>query len=269
MNTKQPDSLQSPAELRQMFSKNLKTLTSKCASISQLSRDLNINRTQFNRYLAGESFPRPDILHKICSYFNVDARILLTPLSALSQNRADFLVHDEMREFFSGMGYLPEDYFPSGLYRFTRHSFSAQDQFITGIVSIYRKDEHTFMKGYEARNAMRQQGLRPCRLTREYKGFFYAQEGGIAGLSSRRNSLTSTFNFLTPVPSFESNFWLGYSARGAIESPVSTRTTRVVMEHLGKKTAEILTAARTSGLCEEQDLHPYHRRLLRLHQPFS
>ena len=90
MNTKQPDSLQSPAELRQMFSKNLKTLTSKCASISQLSRDLNINRTQFNRYLAGESFPRPDILHKICSYFNVDARILLTPLSALSQNGADF-----------------------------------------------------------------------------------------------------------------------------------------------------------------------------------
>ena len=41
------------------------------------------------------------------------------------------------------------------------------------------------------------------------------------------------------------------------------------MEHLGKKTAEILTAARTSGLCEEQDLHPYNRRLLRLHQPFS
>ncbi|MGC6527098.1 MAG: hypothetical protein ACON45_03395 [Paracoccaceae bacterium] len=95
------------------------------------------------------------------------------------------------------------------------------------------------------------------------------RRGGIAGLSSRRNSLTSTFNFLTPVPSFESNFWLGYSARGAIESPVSTRTTRVVMEHLGKKTAEILTAARTSGLCEEQDLRPYHRRLLRLDQPFS
>ena len=201
MNSKQPDSLQSPAELRQMFTKNLKTLTSKCASISQLSRDLNINRTQFNRYLAGESFPRPDILHKICSYFNVDARILLTPLSALSQNRADFLVHDEMREFFSGMGYLPEDYFPSGLYRFTRHSFSDQDQFITGIVSIYRKDEHTFMKGYEARNAMRRQGLRPCRLTREYKSFFMRRRGGSRAYlrAEIRSPAHLTFSHLFPV----------------------------------------------------------------------
>ena len=269
MNQRRPDSTRSPAELREMFSINLKTLTAQCSSISQLSRDLNINRTQFNRYLAGESFPRPDILHKICTYFNVDARILLAPLSALQNEQSSFLAHDEMRDFFWGSGNLSEDYFPSGYYRFSRRSFSDDDYFVTGLILIYRKDRRTFMKGYEAKNAIEQQGLAATRLTREYKGFFYPQEGGVAGLSSRRSSLTSTFNFLAPVPTFESNFWLGYSARAVVESPVATRATRMVMEHLDQKTGEILRTARASGLCQEHELVPYHRRLLRLDQPFS
>ena len=66
----------SPAELRSMLGANLRRLTRGAVSISALCRDLGINRTQFNRYLAGESFPRPDVLHRICSFFDVDARIL-------------------------------------------------------------------------------------------------------------------------------------------------------------------------------------------------
>ena len=64
-----------------MFGANLRQLARDSASISALCRDLQINRTQFNRYLAGESFPRPDVLHRICSFFGVDARILLEPVS--------------------------------------------------------------------------------------------------------------------------------------------------------------------------------------------
>ena len=67
----------SPAELRSMLGANLRQLSNQAASISALCRELGINRTQYNRYLAGESFPRPDVLHRICSYFEVDARILL------------------------------------------------------------------------------------------------------------------------------------------------------------------------------------------------
>ncbi|MEP2204195.1 MAG: helix-turn-helix transcriptional regulator, partial [Tateyamaria sp.] len=49
----------SPSELRSMFGANLRQLAAEYTSISDLARQLGINRTQFNRYLSGESFPRP------------------------------------------------------------------------------------------------------------------------------------------------------------------------------------------------------------------
>ena len=52
-----------------MFGRNLRLLGQPYASVSALCRELGINRTQFNRYLSGESFPRPDILQRICAYF--------------------------------------------------------------------------------------------------------------------------------------------------------------------------------------------------------
>lgn len=90
-----------PAKLRGMFGRNLQILSAPYPSISALCRELEINRTQFNRYLAGESFPRPDILHRICNFFDVDARILLEPVEALTTTASDLLNHPEL-EGFSG-----------------------------------------------------------------------------------------------------------------------------------------------------------------------
>jgi hypothetical protein len=72
------------AQLRAIFGANLRTLSASATSIAGLCRDLGINRTQFNRYLVGEAFPRPDVLDQICRFFGVDARILLEPLEVLS-----------------------------------------------------------------------------------------------------------------------------------------------------------------------------------------
>ena len=60
-----------------MFGANLRQLAADYPSISDLARQLGINRTQFNRYLSGESFPRPDVLARICRFFEIDARVLL------------------------------------------------------------------------------------------------------------------------------------------------------------------------------------------------
>lgn len=82
---------ESPAELRAMFGRNLRLLCQPYASVSALCRELGINRTQFNRYLSGESFPRPDILQRICAYFKVDARFLLQPLHELQNSNTDVI----------------------------------------------------------------------------------------------------------------------------------------------------------------------------------
>lgn len=68
-----------------MFGANLRQLAKRYRSISALCRQLGVNRTQFNRYLSGESVPRPDVLDRICRFFDVDARILLKPLDEIEK----------------------------------------------------------------------------------------------------------------------------------------------------------------------------------------
>lgn len=259
----------SPAELRNTLGANLRALAKSTASISALCRDLGINRTQFNRYLAGESFPRPDVLFRICQYFDVDARIILEPLSKIGSNANSLLSHPEIDGFLSGgVTHLHETIFPAGFYRFVRRSFLDETQFVQGLVYVYRKDGATFLRGFEARAAMAQQGLPAGPKHREFKGLVMAQEGGVAALVSRRNSLTTSFNFLAQVPSFENNYWVGYTVRTVRESTTGARAARLVYEYLGRDGAKARRAARQSGFCSANDLLPYEQSQLRIGQPF-
>ncbi|MEM7224584.1 MAG: helix-turn-helix transcriptional regulator [Pseudomonadota bacterium] len=54
------------------FPENLRFLCSYKTSISQVCRDLAVNRSQFNRYLSGASAPRPGLMRKICDYFGIE-----------------------------------------------------------------------------------------------------------------------------------------------------------------------------------------------------
>ena len=97
-----------------MFGANLRTLGAKYASVSDLARQLGINRTQFNRYLSGESFPRPDVLDRICVFFGVDARVLLEPIDQIGGGD-DPIENPFLRDFVgSGVKSIPEEMFPSG-----------------------------------------------------------------------------------------------------------------------------------------------------------
>lgn len=96
-----------PEELRTMLGANLRQLVGGYPSVSEVCRRLGINRTQFNRYLSGESFPRPDVLDRICRFFGVDARILLTPLPEIREAESAPLPQF-LLEFF-GSDRLPAD----------------------------------------------------------------------------------------------------------------------------------------------------------------
>lgn len=258
-----------PTELRNMFGANLRQLTQEAPSISALCRDLGINRTQFNRYLSGESFPRPDILYKICGYFNVDARILLEPIDKLGTTGDDLLKHPQISEFIGTRQTKIEEHdLPSGIYRFSRRSFINDELFVRGVSLVYRENDFTFVRGYEAPQTMRQQGLAQDAKTREYRGFFMMQEGGLVALVARRGSMSCSFNYISHVPSFENNFWCGYTTRTANESLTESRSERMVYEYLGQKRSEIMRAARSIGFCKEEDIDPYHLRLLRTSEAF-
>lgn len=258
----------SPSELRSMFGQNLTQLARGYPSISELSRQLGINRTQFNRYLSGESFPRPDILERICHFFGVDARILLEPVCNLSKS-FDPLGSDVLKDFLApGVNDIPNSAFPSGFYRFSRRSFINGDQFVSGLVRVSREDGATFIRGFEAREAMRQQGLPVDAKTREFRGLVMLNEDGVAALITRRGAMTSSFNYLNRASSFQNNYWVGYVTRTTRESPTGTRISRVVFEHIGDDLSLALKSARSAGLVSREDLIPYHSRLLQPDQPF-
>ncbi len=259
-----------PAELRGIFGANLRQLALRFSSIAGLCRQLGINRTQFNRYLSGESFPRPDVLHRICVFFDVDARILLEPVSSILPQTNDLFSHPEISDFLgNGSVDIEEEEFPSGFFRFSRPSFVDDALFVVGLVFVFRKDGLSFIRGYEPKEAMLQQGLPVDAASREFRGVIMRQEQGIAALIARHKALTCSFNFLSRVSSYENNFWEGYATRTVRESHSGRRAARMVYEHIQFNTQAIFHTARYGGMKRREDLHPFHAKLLNLDMPFK
>jgi transcriptional regulator with XRE-family HTH domain len=229
---------------------------------------LGINRTQFNRYLCGESFPRPDVLSRICEFFEVDARILLEPIETLGA-RTDLISARYLSRFLgTAFDDIPADVFPDGFYRFSRQSFVLPQQYFTGVVMIKRDGGNLFLRGFDPVEAMRAQGLPHDRRAREYRGFVMRLEDGVSLVVSRVHGMTASFNHLNRISSFDNNFWVGYVARTVREHHEATRITRLVYEHLGRDVACALPAARQAGLCRISDLPLFHQRLLQPGTPF-
>ncbi|MFK7875434.1 MAG: helix-turn-helix domain-containing protein [Paracoccaceae bacterium] len=259
----------SPAELRNMFGANLRYLADTYPSISELSRQLGINRTQFNRYLAGESFPRPDILARICDFFDVDARVLLEPVDGLMAT-GSHLNGPELNDYLGSGATPPEPLFPNGFYRFTRLSFLSPERYVVGLVRVWRNTSgQCFVRGFEAREAMRQQDLPMTAELREFRGAVLQVENGIGSIITRRHAMTASFNFLHPVASFENNFWSGYVTRTVPETLEAARVTRLVYEHLGTSLQRALSVGRKAGLADESEVPSYHLRLLQGQNAFK
>lgn len=251
-----------------MFGANLRTLSENFVSISELARQLGINRTQFNRYLAGESFPRPDVLARICNFFDVDARVLLEPVEKIERT-GDPFSGSVLKDYLKPSVYqVDEGLFPTGFYRFSRRSFTDQTQYVVGLVRVWREDAATFVRGYEARDALVEQGLPADPDAREFRGLVMKQEEGVAAMISRRNGRTASFNYLNRVPAIEANYWLGYVSRTVPEVPGADRVARMVYEYLGTRIRPAVEAAKQSGMKNVDGLLPFHRRLLKPDQAF-
>lgn len=61
------------------LSENLRLLCSYHTSIAEVCRQLGANRSQFNRYLNGQTLPSLRVMRKICDFFGVEEAELLMP----------------------------------------------------------------------------------------------------------------------------------------------------------------------------------------------
>lgn len=246
--------------MRNIFGGNLRALCAGYPSIAGLCRELGLNRTQFNRYLAGESFPRPDVLHLICKFFDVDARILLEPIGDLRPVTPGLLNHAKLNGFFACESVesvaVPAEQFPSGFYRFFRRSFRASDRIVVGLVYVMREDGYTFLRGYKPRAAI-------ASGKREFRGLVMRQHDGITVMTTHRNAMSFSFTFLAQETPLQPNLWEGYVARPVRERVTGCRTSRTIYEYLGDDRATIMKTARMAGAIESQDVPPFYSHLLR------
>jgi transcriptional regulator with XRE-family HTH domain len=76
--------------IHQQFGENLRTLCYNYASISDVCKGIDINRQQFNKYLAGQCLPNALTLRKICGFLKVREEELLgaQQASSIVQQRA-------------------------------------------------------------------------------------------------------------------------------------------------------------------------------------
>lgn len=65
--------------LRLNMARNLQRLVAGIGSANLVSRELGINRQQFEKYLKGRSLPARATLNKICAYFKISEEALFSP----------------------------------------------------------------------------------------------------------------------------------------------------------------------------------------------
>lgn len=229
-----------PAELRTMFSANLKRLASSHSSITDLSRNLGINRTQFNRYLAAESFPRPDVLNRICTFFNVDARILLQPLAEIPDGSPH--PWDATLAPFLGPGTPTPEAFPLGFYRATEQSPDDRDAVSHRLYHAKRVQNCTLLRGFCP--VARAQGRAPQE--REVRGFVASAGHRLYALVSHRGGVGGRMYLLSPPTSSDKGHWVGHTfplGETADRLPVPGR---LDLSYLGQDLGAALHAARTA-----------------------
>ncbi|WP_237212472.1 helix-turn-helix domain-containing protein [Ruegeria lacuscaerulensis] len=235
-----------PAELRRMFGANLRRLARQYSSISELCRQLGINRTQFNRYLGGESFPRPDVLDRICRFFEVDARILLRPLDEI-ERAPTHPAASALTDFLgSGPTTLTENLFPAGFYYATETELDEQQPSRHRLFHARRLPQCTLVRGYEPRPGM--PGALPTE--REVQGIAACAGRQIYILMSSRASQNSRIYLVTRGTEEHSDRWRGVAICLSKTTASATTTRRILLRHLGEDPTAVLAAARTARRSE-------------------
>lgn len=250
-----------PADLRMILADNLRQLCQSTSSVSELCRTIGVNRTQFNRYLSGTAFPRPDILFRICRHFGVDANILLHRLDPQTEppkpevQPAGRLIIDTKRPFDH---YL----LPDGIYRYWRKSFRQPEKAYCGMARIYSKGGEKLWKGYDIHDVAIRSGTKRHARSTCYDGQLIQQFDGFALMSrtpyNDQMNVTYFEYGLDAMPDYFSG--ISFVTRRRLSE--ANRLTAIVMERLDTKCSTRLAAARACGTQPIESLAPHIRAAL-------
>ncbi|MGH1577417.1 helix-turn-helix domain-containing protein [Planktotalea sp.] len=179
--------------VNEVFGQNLRLLCSKRESIASVARDLGIGKVQFHRYIASQSFPKPNVLEKICEYFKVDARIVLEPLHfgpdgapALPREERATLIQGDLVQAFGVVTkghqfFRDQDDFPDGMYANWRNSLSNPGSYVVTLLQLTTQGTSRIMRGFDAKQMLPKE-VRVKPREREYKGILMQHGAGYSAV---------------------------------------------------------------------------------------
>lgn len=257
-----------PMQLRAVFGANLRALSADAPSIAGLCRDLGINRTQFNRYLAGEAFPRPDVLHHICRFFNVDARILLEPLepkhgSSGQPNSLQSAFQNGSESFGPAVPTESIDYarVPLGACLVYRRSFFNPDELsVSMTTAVVRPDGGVGLTSIMPKDIAQFLGMSLQLQDRRRAGKMYQHPTGVSFTFKGDASMVWQFAFLEYSYLGNPNFYAGECLNTLRLGHPGRITDRILLERLEPTRAAMFAARGQTGYKRLADLKPAVRR---------
>jgi|GEM_PF-2187986 len=261
-----------PQQIRDIFGENLKALIGKDNSVSQVCRDIGVNRSQFSRYLAHESHPRPDVLARICEHFGVDARILTEPLDTL--RRADIEHPDPTLKFptiLARMRAFDHDIMPDGFYRIVRPAFTVPDAASAALVvmsSLPDKSKRVVSSIDSVHfGDLDQQLPWPQRRT---TALAIQQTIGTALLfTSSTQRQAQSLCYFTHGHDASGSLFFGYMAMMRSNEPVHAQVLPAIMERYGDRLGDGMRARRRCGVFDYGALRTTERNYFESWNPLG
>lgn len=245
-----------PSDISQVFGRNLRELVAKRPSISHVCRELDINRTQFNRYLSGEAHPRPHVLYEICAYFECDARILLTPLAEIKAEEPRIWPFAREVDAFET---LSRDFdhtrMPDGLYQFLLPNMVEPGALVFDLIRLFTTDRgvkgvHWSVPKFYAEYIGLESGWSRRKLT----GFAYQHAEGVSLLLANPYSRLIMMCFVTPGFRGIPTTYTGYAAMTISKGTTQTQVQPLIVKRLPPDCKSILNIRRNQPNMSLNDL---------------
>lgn len=248
---------------------NLRLLCNYKKSISQVCRELQINRQQFNKYLSAKTTPSGANLRKICDYFGIEEHEIGLPheeFEAMISVRPS-KIPSTFEPIAQCLNNLPSDNTDLskyvGNYFIYYYSTSFPNHILKSYCTIFEEQERYFIKWIE-------------RLSQQeassHNDFIYKIKGVLTGLGNRifisgyEQILQNEMVHITLYPTYKnkvsllSGLLLGVSGTDSRE-PVCQR---VVMRYLGQGN-DHRSAMKSCGIfpADSDEIDPQIRRHIR------
>ncbi len=260
-----------------VFGENLRILCGRRGDQAAAAAAVGLSRVQFQRYLRGEAFPKPFLLQRFCAHFDVDARVMMEPLT-------DELLRD-MRQWRAGKGSTPDngfaeaaryaigtqDYFksskelPDGHYTVWRKSMAQVGLVSRLVVAVKTLAHGRVAQGYDLASWAHGAEVLPKAggAQRRYRGIVLRQGVGYSVVFFHAGpSLTVTHVYLRPVPYGQGIALAGYVSMGRNEAPGMNRLSATVWQKIAPDWQSLRAACQASGVMAEDQVPDLIRKII-------